>query len=81
MLFFISGGSDSFQINKLLNQNIRDIIVKPRASEVVSSFQPLEFNSERALTLAVHWQTCYVSLYYSTTSLFSDERNKNRNVQ
>ena len=28
-----------------------------RALEVVYNFQPLEINSERALTLAVHWQS------------------------
>ena len=50
-------GSDSFQINNYLNQNLRGGIGKPRVLEVVSNFQPLKVNSERALTPAVHWQS------------------------
>ena len=53
--------SDSFQINNHLNQNLRGgIIAQPRALEVVSTFQPLKFNSERALTPAIHWQSRFV---------------------
>ena len=51
---FISCGplSDSFQTNNHLKQNMRGGIATPRALEVESTFQPLKFNSERALTLA-----------------------------
>ena len=49
--------SDSFQINNHLNQNLRGCIAQPCALEVVSTFQPLKINSERALTPATHWQS------------------------